>query len=243
MLSHLFSLGFFGVALTAMALIHFVRKQPSYFWLWVILFGFPPVGALIYLAFEAAPELGDPGTFRFLERNRRMREVEMAIRQNPSAGNYEDLGLLLLDKGDWAGAKRCFDRALGQRTDSIDPFYRRGLAEVELGDFAAARADLERVVTADTGYDFQRAAGLLAYADWKTGNTERAEKLFAEVLRTSTLTETQLHYAEFLAGSGRREEAIEVARRIQEKRSSMPGFQRRRERKLFWRNRLLLQKL
>jgi len=132
---------------------------------------------------------------------------------------------------------------LAQRTDSLDPFYRRGLAEVELGDFAAARADLERVVNVDAGYDFQRAAGLLAYADWKTGDIDRAQRLFEQVLRTSTLTETQLHYAEFLAETGRRDEAKQQATRIKDKRAGMPGFQRRRERKLFWRNAALLRKL
>jgi tetratricopeptide (TPR) repeat protein len=169
--------------------------------------------------------------------------VEIAIRQNPSAGNYEELGLLRLDKHDWAGARACFDHALAQRTDSLDPFYRRGLAEVQLGDFTAARADLERVVTADASYDFQRAAGLLAYADWKTGDLDRAQRLFEQVLRTSTLTETQLHYAEFLAANNRREEAKQQALHIRDKRAAMPGFQRRSERKLFWQNSALLRKL
>jgi hypothetical protein len=242
MISHFFSWGIPGIAIMAMAVMHFVRRQPSFYWIYLILF-LGPLGALIYLAIEALPELFDPGAFRFLERGRRLREVEVAIRQNPSAGNYEELGLLRLDKHDWAGARACFDQGLAQRTDSLDPFYRRGLAEVQLGDFAAARADLERVVTADSSYDFQRAAGLLAYADWKTGNLDRAQRLFEQVLRTSTLTETQLHYAEFLAASNRREEAKQQALRIRDKRAAMPGFQRRRERKLFWQNSALLRKL
>lgn len=242
MISHFFSWGLFGILLIAMALVHYVRRKPSYYWLYLIIF-LGPLGALIYLAVEWLPELFDPGAFRFVERNRRMHEVETAIRQNPSAGNYEELGLLRLDKGEWAGARACFDRALAQRTDSLDPFYRRGLAEVELGDFAAARADLEHVVSNDAGYDLQRAAGLLALADWKTGNVERARRLFVEVLRTSTLTETQLHYAEFLAEAGERDQARQQALRIRDKRAQMPGFQRRRERKLFRRNDALLRKL
>jgi hypothetical protein len=242
MISRFFSWGIFGVVLMVVALVHYVRRQPSFYWLYLIIF-LGPLGALIYLAIEGLPELFDPGAFRFVERGRRLREVEAAIRQNPSAGNYEELGLLRLDKGDWAGARVCFDKALAQRTDSLDPFYRRGLAEIELGDFAAARPDLERVVTADPSYDFQRAAGLLAYADWKTGDIERAQRLFEHVLKTSTLTETQFHYAEFLAETGHREEAKQQAVRIRDKRAGMPGFQRRRERKLFRQNSALLRKL
>ena len=242
MISRFFSWGIFGVVLMVVALVHYVRRQPSFYWFYLIIF-LGPLGALIYLAIEGLPELFDPGAFRFVERGRRLREVEAAIRQNPSAGNYEELGLLRLDKGDWAGARACFDKALAQRTDSLDPFYRRGLAEIELGDFAAARPDLEQVVTADPSYDFQRAAGLLAYADWKTGDIERAQRLFEHVLKTSTLTETQLHYAEFLAETGHREEAKQQALRIRDKRAGMPGFQRRRERKLFRQNSGLLRKL
>lgn len=242
MISRFFSWGIFGVVLMVVALVHYVRRQPSFYWFYLIIF-LGPLGALIYLAIEGLPELFDPGAFRFVERGRRLREVEAAIRQNPSAGNYEELGLLRLDKGDWAGARVCFDKALAQRTDSLDPFYRRGLAEIELGDFAAARPDLERVVTADPSYDFQRAAGLLAYADWKTGDIERAQRLFEHVLKTSTLTETQFHYAEFLAETGHREEAKQQAVRIRDKRAGMPGFQRRRERKLFRQNSALLRKL
>jgi hypothetical protein len=242
MISRYFSWGIFGIVLMVMALFHYVRRQPSFYWLYLIIF-LGPLGALIYLAIEGLPELFDPGAFRFVERGRRVREVEANVRQNPSAGNYEELGLLRLDKGDWAGARACFDKALAQRTDSLDPFYRRGLAEVELGDFAAASEDLERVVAADPGYDFQRAAGLLAFAKWKTGDIERARQLFEQVLRTSTLTETQLHYAEFLAEIGRREDAKQQASRIRDKRAQMPGFQRRRERKLFRRNSALLRKL
>jgi len=242
MIYRYFSWGIFGIVLMVMALIHYARRQPSSYWLFLIIF-MGPLGALIYLAVEWLPELFDPGAFRFVERGRRLREVEADIRQNPSAGNYEELGLLRLDKRDWAGARACFDKALAQRTDSLDPFYRRGLAEVELGDFAAARADLERVVTADAGYDFQRAAGLLALADWKTGDLDRAQRLFENVLRTSTLTETQVNYAEFLAETGHREEAKQQALRIKDKRAGMPGFQRRRERKLFRRNSALLRKL
>ena len=108
MISRYFSWGVFGIALMAMALIHYVRRQPSFYWLYLIIF-LGPLGALIYLAIEWLPELFDPGAFRFLERGRRVREVEAAIRQNPSAGNYEELGLLRLDQGDWAGARAADD--------------------------------------------------------------------------------------------------------------------------------------
>ena len=38
----------------------------------------------------------------------------------------------------WAKAKAAYDKAISARTDSVDPFYRRAVAEYELGDFQAA---------------------------------------------------------------------------------------------------------
>ena len=72
MISHFFSWGIFGIVLMVMALVHYVRRQPSFYWIYLILF-LGPLGALIYLAVEWLPELRDPGAFRFVERGRRRR--------------------------------------------------------------------------------------------------------------------------------------------------------------------------
>ena len=237
-----FNFGLPGLILVAAALIHFVRRRPESYWLWVILL-LGPIGSLIYLATQALPELRDPGAFKFVGRRSRIRELEFAVSQNPSAGNYEELGQLYLDKGQWAKARACFDRSIAQRSDSPDPFYRRALAEIQLGDFAAAVPDLERVVRAQAGYDIHRAAGLLAWAYARTGNNQQAEALFARLAQLSTLTETQLHYAELLAAEGKPAEARQWAERILVKRAGMPGFQRRSERPYFRQARSLLRSL
>jgi hypothetical protein len=236
---HIFPL-FFPVLLVA-ALVHFWRRRPSTYWLFIILF--VPLGALIYLLVEALPELRDPGAFKFVGRARRIRELEYDVAQNPSAGNYEELGQLYLDNGQWQRARSCFDRSIAQRTDSPDPFYRRALAELELQDFSAAIQDLERTVQAESGYDLWRAAGLLAWAYARTGQNELAQSLFNRVLTVSTLTETQYHYAEFLAGQGKTAEARRWLEQILAKRAGMQGFQRRRERPWFRQTKSLLSRL
>jgi hypothetical protein len=236
--------GFFGIGsiLVIAALIHFVLKRPDFYWLWIILF-LGPVGSLIYLAVEALPELTDPGAFKFVRRGSRKRELESAVVDNPSAGNYEELGQIYLDEGRWAKAKDAYDHAISSRTDSVDPFYRRAVAQVELGKFNEALPDLERTVAEDPRYDFQRAGGLLAYTYWKTGQPERAEQMFQAVTRTSTLTETQYHYAEFMATQGKKAEARQLLDGILGKRRNMPGFQRRRERPWFRKTKALRDNL
>src|ERR1700736_1269548 len=164
----LFAFSWWSIVLRIVAIVHFIRRRPNFFWIWVILFHW--VGALVYILVEVIPDA--PllrGTFQVFPRRRRIRELERTVLDNPSAGNYEELGLLYLDDQNFSRARACYDKAISSRNDSPDTFYRRGIAEIELGDFTAAVPDLERAVAADPNYDFHRAKGLLAHAYAKTG--------------------------------------------------------------------------
>src|ERR1700675_1316353 len=178
--SLLFFLGGWGFALQAIAIVHFIRRRPDTYWIFIILF-LGPLGAIIYLLVEAAPDLSLVGqSFKVFPRRKRISELEAAIRDNPSAGNFEELGDLYMDDGKLDLARAAFDKAIGAREDTLDPFYRRGVCAIQLGDAAAALPDLERVVSKEPDYDFQRAAGLLAHAYAQTGQKKRAEPLFRQ---------------------------------------------------------------
>ena len=146
----------------ALAIIHFIRRRPDSYWLYIILF-LGPLGATIYLLVEALPDVGLlRQSFKFFPRRRRIHELEAAVLDNPSAGNYEELADLYMEDGNFSKARACYDKAISSRTDSPDPFYRRGVCEVELGDFAAAVPDLERVSRERPGLRLsprQRTAG------------------------------------------------------------------------------------
>ena len=181
----------YGVLLQALALLHFARRRPDTYWLFIILMG-GAIGALVYIVVEVVPDAGLlRGAFQVFPRRQRIRALEGAVLDNPSVGNYEELGDLYLDDLQFARARACFDRVIA-KSDSIDPFYRRALCALALDDFAAALADLEVVIARDAKYDYQRAAGLRADAYAKTGDLEKADALFTEVLVTSTLSETRI---------------------------------------------------
>lgn len=227
----------------AAAIIHFIRRRPDTYWIYIIIF-LGPLGATIYLLVEALPDLGLlRQSFKVFPRRKRIRELEAAVLDNPSAGNYEELADLYMEDGRFAKARTCYDRAISNRSDSPDPFYRRGVCEIELGDFPAAVSDLERVVHADPGYDFHRAKGLLAHAYANTGQPQKAEELFEQATVISTLSETYYNYATFLAAQGRTAEAREWAQKILGKKPTMPGYLRRRERPWFRRANALLLRL
>ena len=232
-----------GLILQALALVHFIRRRPDTYWLWIILF-FGPLGALIYIVIEVVPDFGLLRTsFQGFPRRKRIRILEATVLDNPAAGNYEELGDLYLDEGNFVRARECYDKAISSRADSLDAFYRRGIAEVQLADFAAAVPDLERVTAREPKYDSYRAAALLAHAYASTGAPEKADELFQYATNISTASETYYNYACFLSAQHRPAEAREWAERILAKKPTMPGYLRRRERPWFRKAAALLKRL
>ena len=214
-----------GLILQAVAIVHFVQRRPDTFWLWIILMG-GGLGALVYIVAEMLPDANLlRGAFDGISRGRRVRELEAIVLDNPAAGNLEELADLYLEDKRFAKARELYDNVILARADSLDPFYRRALAALEMGDFGAALSDLEKVVSKDPKYQFfHRAAGLLALAHARAGNPERAEELFKSTLEISTLSETYFNYASFLASRQRPAEALEWTQRILSKKPTMPQY-------------------
>src|SRR5258707_15429331 len=148
-----------------------------------------------------------------------------------------------MDDGKAPAAGGAFNRAMAARADPPDPFYRRAVCAIQMGDFAAAVPDLERVVAKEPDYDFYRAAGLLAHAYAQTGQKEKAEALFRRTTVTSTSSETYLNFASLLASEGRNAEAREWAQKVLDKKPTMPDYLRRRERPWFRRAKELLKQI
>jgi hypothetical protein len=232
----------YGIVLQAIAILHFVRRRPDTYWLWIILLG-GGLGSLVYIVVEVVPDARLlHGAYQIFPRRKRIKQLEAQVFDNPSVGNYEELGDLLLDDGKYAKARECFDKVIA-RSDAIDPLYRRALCALALEDHAAAAADLEAVTRREPKYDYQRAAGLLAHTYARLGQREAADALFAEVTTTSTLSETEYHYASFLAETGRTAEAREWVERVLRKKATMPDYIRRRERPWFRRAAALRKRL
>ena len=232
-----------GILLQALAVLHFIRRRPDTFWLWVIIF-FGPPGAFIYILMEVLPDLGLlRQSFEGFGRRKRIKYLEALVLQNPAAGNYEELGDLYLDEGKFVRARECFDKAITPRTSDLDPFYRRGIAKVQLGEFSSAIEDLEYVTSRDPKYDSNRALGLLAHALGHCGRPDEAGRLFQQVTEASTLSETQVNYASFLAAQNRTAEAREWADRVLAKKPTMPRYLQRRERPWFRKANALLKRL
>ena len=242
------SLGFllspWGIILQAVALIHFIRRRPDTYWLWIIIF-LGPLGALIYIFVEVLPDAGLlRQSFATFPRRSRIRQLEAVVLDNPAAGNYEELGDLYLDDGDFLRARECYDKAIGSRGCSFDAFYRRGIAEVQLGDFPAAVVDLEYVVSTERKYDSHRAAGTSGPTPHaNTGEPAKAEALFEEVTRNIDALGNLLQLRELPGRAAPYLRARERSQKILAKKPTMPGYLRRRERPWFRKANGLLKRL
>ena len=232
-----------GVILQLVAVVHFIRRRPDNNWLFAIFFLGPP-GALVYIVVEMLPDLSLlRQSYDSFGRRKRIRLLEALVRENPSPGNYEELAECYLDEKKYAKARESYDKVLARPGDHLDAHYRRAIAELQLGETAAARSDLEQVVNRESKYDSHRAMALLAHASAQTGDTAQATVLFARVTEASTLPETYYNYASFLASQGRLDEARTWAQRIVAHRDAMPLYVRRRERPWFRKAKALLKRL
>ena len=237
--------GFFrwGLILQAIALIHFARRRPEGFWLFVIIF-LGGLGAAVYLIVEMVPDLDLlRGVVNRMGRRRRIKVLEAVARENSAVGNIEELADLLLEERQFAKARELYNQVITPRTDDLDPFYRRGIAALELKDASAAVVDFERVVSKDPKYDFHRAVGLLAQAYALTAQPEKADAAFQAALDKSTLSESELNSATFLAAQGRNAEARVMAQKMLDRKHSIPRYLQRRERPWFSKAKAVLKKL
>lgn len=221
---------FVGLLIEVTAILHFIRRRPETYWIYLIVF-LGPLGSLIYLILVAAPDFVSlREIFLGVPRRRRIAELEATIRENPSAANFEELGDLYMDNGNFELARTVFDKSIALHPDSTDSFYRRALCAIKMNDAAAAIPDLEKVVARESNFDFNRASGLLAQACAQAGQTEKAEALFQKAIASSTLSETYLNYANLLASQGRHSEARQWIQKVMDKELTVPHYLRRQER-------------
>jgi hypothetical protein len=219
-----------GFIVQGLALWHFVKRRPEGYWLYIIIFG-GVLGAGVYMLVEVIPDLGLlRGAFQRFGKRSRIRDLEIQILDNPSAGNLEELAELNFEQGKYRQARESLNQAISQRSDSPHAFYLRAKSALAMGDYAGAIPDLEFVVHKDPKFDYYRATGLLGDAYARTGNLEAAAKYFAPAAQFSTTPETLYNYANYLKLLGRKEEALEWAQKLAAKKRTLPSYMRRVER-------------
>jgi hypothetical protein len=73
-----------GLLLQIFAIVHFIRRRPDMYWIFIILF-LGPLGAAIYILVEVIPDAGLLSqSFKVFPRRKRIQELEAMVGDNPS---------------------------------------------------------------------------------------------------------------------------------------------------------------
>src|SRR6266568_3226537 len=88
-----FAFSWWSIMLRVVAIVHFIRRRPNFFWIWVILFHW--LGALVYILVEVIPDASLlRSSFQVFPRRRRIQELERAIKSDPDYDFHRAKGLL-----------------------------------------------------------------------------------------------------------------------------------------------------
>src|SRR5207247_11142356 len=85
-----FAFSWWGILVRIVAIVHFIRRRPDTYWLWIILIHW--MGAAVYIAVEGLPDAGLlRQSSKVFPRRTRIGELEAAMLDNPSAANADDV--------------------------------------------------------------------------------------------------------------------------------------------------------
>lgn len=232
-----------GLILQVIALVHFFRRRPEWYWLWIIFIG-GALGALVYVIAEMIPDLGLlRGTMQGYQRKTRIQQVEAMVVDNPSVANLEELGELYFDQKNYSRARDFFNRAIATRADSEHTFYRRGLCSLYLGDPNATINDIEPIIKADPKFDYWNGAASLASAYAQVGRVDEADALYRKVIDNSTTPQNLYNYAAFLAAQKRPADARATLDQLMQKKHTLPRYMQRIERPWFRKGKSLAKQI
>jgi hypothetical protein len=216
--------------------VHAVRTGRELFWLWIILFGLPPIGGIVYFIAVLLPSIMGGPTVRgarqaaqaTLDPTRAYRQSKAALANTPTVANRMRLAEAAGGLGSWDEALAQY-REAAQGVHAEDPALMEGLARalVELGRYAEALPILERLgLDGDPGHTPQ--IGLLFARTYEgLGRPADADAYFQSAgLRTPGL-EGLARYAAFKARMGRADDARQMLDEIDQRLSrTNPRFQK-----------------
>jgi hypothetical protein len=203
------------LAVQAVLIVHVIRTGRNTLWIWAIAL-LPAAGSLAYVVVEViAPLFGGrtarrtrAGIDRIIDPNRDLRQAAAAVEISGNVDARRRLAEELYERGQYAEAIAVYQAGL-KGIFEHDPTLLLGLAQAQFadGNFAAARASLERLI--ENNPDFKSTDGHLLYARSLEALDEldAAEHEYAAVSQGYPGAEARLRYALLLKRRGKSEEA------------------------------------
>jgi len=210
---------------------HAVRTGRDSFWLWIIIM-FQPLGGLVYFALNVVPDIFGGTTARklgqaareTLDPHREYREARTAHADTPTVRNQSRLATASMHLGKYADAEALY-RAAAQGVHADDPVLLLGLANalLELHRPADALEVLERLGTDEAHGRTPAAALALGRAYEGLGRAAEADTALQWASQRLPGFEALARYAAFMARNGRKDEAREIVRELDQRMTKLRG--------------------
>jgi hypothetical protein len=209
-----------SLAMSILLCWHAVRTGRDSMWLWIILIA-QPIGGLVYIALNIVPDMFRGRTAQRVSRaaretldpHREYREARRACEETPTVRNQSRLAAAAAAMGHHAEAEALWRQAAhGVHAD--DPVLLLGMANalLELDRPAEALQVLEKLGDDEAHGRTPAAALALGRAYEDLGRIPEAERAYQWAAERMPGFEALGRYAAFLARQGRRDEARDMVR-------------------------------
>jgi len=226
-------LAFAVVGFKLWMLVDAYQRRAETYWLWIIL-GVPG-GAVLYLVMvrlrDRDARVVGQKILRFLARPTPLVELELRYQESPSVANRLILAQGLGDAGRYDQAEQHFAAVLETRPKEIDALYGLGVCRLEQGNADGAIEPLTQVVLDAPLYREFAAYPELSSAFVKSGRTDLARELLAELVKKHPRLSNVVLFSKHLIRVGEVEDAHERLRRALRDHERSPRHVRRLQRR------------
>lgn len=185
-----------------------------------------------------------PDPFKALRASSRRGELRKIVSTNPHDGrSLKELGVLLVERGDFRKAAECFRGAESKMADDPEFNYYHGIAEARLGDISKGRGLVEKALQSSPGLKYGEPYLMMAEVYIDDHDYRSALPLlekFVEIHSSSSRGFYRLGLVNLKLGM--KDEGVSYLRKSVKAFKSAPLFKRRVDRKWAMKARILMAK-
>ncbi len=223
------------LAVQAGLIVHVVKTGRNTLWIWAIAL-LPAAGSLAYIAVEILPGIFGSRTARrtrasmqrLIDPDRDLRQAAAAVEISGNVDARRRFAQELYERGEYSKAAATYEGGL-RGIFEHDPTLLLGLSQTQFaaGDFAGARAALERLIQHNP--EFKSAEGHLLYARALEAQNvlDEAEHEYAAVAPGYPGAEARLRYALLLKRRGKLDEARRILKDLLDGAKLAPAHYRK----------------
>ncbi len=223
------------LAVQAGLIVHVIKTGRNTLWIWAIAL-LPAAGSLAYIVVEILPDVFGgrtarrtrAGVQRIIDPNRDLRQAAAEVEISGNVDARRRLAEELYQRGQYTEAIAAYRGGL-RGIFEHDPTLLLGLgrAQYAAGDFAAARASLERLTLHNP--EFKSADGRLLYARTLEAQNalDEAEHEYSAVAPGYPGAEARLRYALLLKRRGKSEDARRILKGLLDSAKLGPAHYRK----------------